>query len=183
MTENAWTGTHVRVRAIEAADWEVFHALDEDTEAARLGHFIPAPRSPAGSRKWAEEKAAAEVRDDNYFWVVEAIGSGPVGSISTHGCDRRNGTFEYGISIAREHWGKGFGREAITIVLRYMFDELRYQKAGAVVYAFNDRSRQMHESMGFQLEGRLRSVHFSGGAYHDAFLFGMTAAEFKDRYG
>ncbi|MGI8927741.1 MAG: GNAT family N-acetyltransferase [Tepidiformaceae bacterium] len=180
----AWQGEKLRLRAVEVADWETFHSFDADTEAARHGWRVALPRSRGRTREWAREKSAQQPRpdeDDNWFWAIEDGEGAVVGSMSTHTCDRMNGVFEYGISIAREHWGKGYAEEAILLVLRYFFGELRYNKANAWVYDFNERSQRMHEKAGFQREGRVRGVHYTAGRHHDAFVYGMTAAEFFAR--
>lgn len=80
--------------------------------------------------------------------------------------------------MKRPFWGNGYGREAVTILLRYYFRELRYQKVVALVYAFNERSANFHQKLGFQLEGQLRRMVYTNGRYYDSLYFGMTAEEF-----
>lgn len=183
MAENIWSGKLVRLRAVEPGDWELFRAFDADTEISRSAHAVHFPRSIEQSQKWTADTANAAPNGDNYRWVIETLDGRAVGSINTHTCHPEDGYFEYGISIARDEWTRGYASEAITIVLRYMFNERRYQKVNAIVFAFNDRSRKLHEMLGFVLEGRWRRVHYAAGDYHDAFVFGMTKAEFAERYG
>lgn len=57
--------------------------------------------------------------------------------------------------------------DTFSIVLRYYFHELRCQKATVIVYAFNERSKQLHEGLGFRLEGRLRRTVYTNGRLHD----------------
>ena len=64
-----------------------------------------------------------------------------------------------------------------------MFGERGYHKVYTWVYAFNDRSRKLHEKFGMTLEGTAREAHFAAGEFHDECLYGMTAAEFWARYG
>jgi RimJ/RimL family protein N-acetyltransferase len=175
---NFWQGEKARLRAIEARDWEAFHHNDEDTEEARLCDEITFPRSPDGTRRWAEETAKAPASGDVYRWAIENAAGELVGTLNTHGCERRCGTFSYGVAIFRPHWRKGYAAEAIRIVLRYYFEELRYQKCTVSVYAFNQASLQLHARLGFQVEGRLRRMIYTGGAYHDEFRLGITAEEF-----
>ncbi|HET7095418.1 MAG TPA: GNAT family N-acetyltransferase, partial [Thermomicrobiales bacterium] len=63
--------------------------------------------------------------------------------------------------------------------LRYFFDELGYQKAHVHVYAFNAASIRLHERLGFQREGRLRRMLFTGGQFHDVLVYGLTLEEFR----
>ena len=183
MVDNIWTGKLVRLRAVEPGDWEFFHSLDLDSDAARSAYEVPFPRSVEGSKKWAADTAMAAPNQDRYRWVIETLEGTPVGTIDTHSVHPEDGRFQYGISISGDQRQRGYASEAITILLRFMFTERRYQKANATVYAFNQRSKRLHEKLGFVLEGRLRRVHYAGGEYHDVFLFGMTREEFTERYG
>ena len=83
--------------------------------------------------------------------------------------------------IRREHQRRGYASEAIALVLRYYFQELRYQKASVRAYSFNEPSIRLHERLGFQLEGRLRREVYTEGRYFDVLVFGMTAEEFAAR--
>ena len=68
------------------------------------------------------------------------------------------------------------------LVLRYMFHERRYQKCNIGVYAFNLRAIGLYRHLGFVDEGRLRSVYFSNGEFHDEVLIGMTCQELDQLY-
>ena len=81
--------------------------------------------------------------------------------------------------MRREYWGKGYAGEAIRLVLGYFFDELGYQKCTVDVYAFNTQSVRLHEKLGFKLEGRERRMIYTGGAYHDNLIMGITVEEFR----
>ncbi|MBI1802073.1 MAG: GNAT family N-acetyltransferase [Chloroflexi bacterium] len=176
---NVFQGERVRLRALRPDDWPAFEAFDADSELTRSLYFIPFPRSPERSRQWAAEQAMAEPKHDNFFWVIENQQGIVVGSINTHDCWPRNGTFEYGVCIGLEHRRQGYAGEAIRLILRYFFGELRYQKVTVRVYAFNEPSLRLHLKLGFQPEGRLRRMIFSRGEYHDVLLLGMTADEFR----
>ena len=182
MTVNLWEGEEVRLRGVRPDDWEHFLQWDADTEATRVGWMLHPPRGEESARKFATEASAAKPDDDNYRYVIESLKGVPVGTLNTHGCDRVNRRFEYGISLGREYWGEGYAEDALRIVCRFMFEERGYHKVNAWVYAFNDRSRRFHEKFGMVLEGQARETHFTAGAFHDELLFGMTAAEFAGRY-
>jgi RimJ/RimL family protein N-acetyltransferase len=160
-------------------DGSLFHKNDEDTESARLSYWIPFPRSAAGTMRWVESAAAEQPDHDRYRMVIENLQGEVVGTINTFECDARSGTFKYGIGIFRPYWRRGYASEAIRIVLRYFFDELRYQKVTVHIYDFNDGSLQLHARLGFQLEGRLRRMIYTDGAYHDEIILGLTAEEFR----
>ena len=176
-----WRGQRVRLRAVEQADLDASAAGEEpDTELERYEDAISVPRSPEDERSALESLARQVGENDFVFCVVENSAGQTVGYINSFDCERRDGAFKYSIIIRQPFWGQGYGREAVQLLLRYFFRELRYQKCTALVYSFNERSIRFHEALGFRFEGRLRSMHYTNGQYYDELYFGVTAAEWDD---
>ncbi len=175
-----WRGDRIRLRSIEQQDLDAAAQSfeDLDTELERYESEIPLPLSREQDRAGLEALRKREPGDDSFFWIIENLEGQVVGYINTFDCDRRVGVFKYAIVLRRAYWGLGYAREAITIVLRYYFRELRYQKLTAMVYSFNERSLRMHEKLGFSFEGRLRRTAYTNGRYYDTIYFGMTSEEF-----
>src|SRR5579863_7060611 len=88
----------------------------------------------------------------------------------------------YGIGVGPEHKGNGYAAEAVLLVMRFMFDERRFQKCEARVYDYNAASISLHRKLGFTEEGRLRRHLFLAGEYRDELMFGMTVEEFRELY-
>jgi RimJ/RimL family protein N-acetyltransferase len=179
--ENIFEGRLVRLRGVEPEDWETLFAWNQDTDSERRMYFIPFPTSKEEVRQWVAQRALQRGEDDTFFFVIETLAGQFVGSISPALCDRRNGTFSYGLGILPSHRRKGYASEAIVLFLGYFFGELRYQKATAHVYSFNDPSIRLHERLGFVREGQMRRMRYTDGRYCDDILFGMTAEEFAER--
>lgn len=180
---NYWEGTLVRLRGIEPEDADTFHAWNADSEMARQVDYVWPPSSLAATRAWAQRMATQEPKDDALWCAIETVTGELVGSLNTHSANRHAGTFSYGIALGAEYRGRGFATEALPMVLRYYFEELRYQKVTAVIYSFNAVSIGLHEKLGFQLEGRVRRMIYTGGQYHDKLFYGMTREEFAARLG
>lgn len=175
---STWSGLKVRLRGIEAEDWRSFMHFDEHSP-----NVLHAPRSAEGYRHWAAHRAAQATPTDEFQLAVETRAEGVlVGSISTAQADPRAGRFNYGIGIGQEHQRNGYASEAISILLRFMFDERRYHKCEVGIYGFNQASLALHHKLGFQPEGRLRDHDFFAGHHHDLVLMGVTAAEFAARH-
>lgn len=179
---NFWQNERIRLRAVEPGDAELFYQWNLDSERARLLDFLWPPQSHAALQKWAEEQTQRRMDGDGYHWVIETPDGMPVGTIATHNCNLRNGTFQYGVDIVADQRGKGYAAEAIKLVLRYYFEELRYQKVTVIIYADNPASIRLHEKLGYQCEGTLRRMHYSRGQYHDELYYGLTAEEFSERF-
>ena len=177
---NFWRGEKIRLRAIEQKDLDdvMASAEEPDTELDRYEDGINFPISKENDRENLQALAKKGRTDGSFFWIVEDLQGKKVGYINTFDCEQRTGIFKYALIIRRPYWGQGYAREAIRIVLRYYFRELRYQKVTVMVYSFNERSIRLHEKMGFKLEGRLRRMVYTNGEFYDVFFYGMTVEEF-----
>lgn len=173
-----WQGTTIKLRAVEPGDWETFAAWNVDDFSARHSSSINFPESREAVKRWTEHAATNEPAHDRARWAIENRAGQMVGTINTHTCDRRHGTFMYGLVIAAEHHRHGYAREAVQLVLRYFFQELDYQKVTVRVYGFNRPSQRFHERLGFQLEGRLRRMIYTNGTHHDDLVYGLLREEF-----
>lgn len=179
MSRNLFEGNLVRLRAVETADWEFFQRWTLDSEVARNDYMIEFPQSLDIGRAWAEAEARRGARNDEFRFVIETLAGQQVGSLNTHSCNPRHGTFMYGVSVLVQEQRKGYASEALKLVLRYFFEEKRYQKVNAEVYSFNEASIRLHESLGYTLEGRLRRMIYSQGEHHDTLIYGLTIDDFK----
>jgi RimJ/RimL family protein N-acetyltransferase len=181
MPEYYWQTDKIRLRAVEPGDAAFLHQWTRDTDTARLLYHVPVPESLESVKQWVQQMATRHSDNDEFCWVIESLQGEFAGTISTHHAERRNGNFKYGIGILEAHRRKGYAIQAIELVLRYYFSELRYRKALADVYSFNEPSIRLHERAGFTLEGRLRDMIYTEGRFHDLLIFGMLAEEFDGR--
>lgn len=175
---NFWQGKNIRLRGIEPEDAALFFNWNRDSNRNRNLDFLWPPQSFAAVKDWTEKQSLKKLDHDGYVWVIETIDSTPVGVISSHNCNPRDGTFSYGLDIVQDQRRKGYASEAIRIVLRYYFTELRYQKANICVHADNPASIKLHGHLGFTQEGRQRRMVFTKGEYVDLIWFGITDEEY-----
>lgn len=178
---SVWQGKTVRLRAVEPEDWALYDGWNRDDEQARALDAVPFPQSREAVKRWTAEEALRRPVDDQARFVIENADGEAVGDVTIHGADRRVGVFSYGLNVRRDHRRRGYAQEAIALVLRYYFRELRYQKATVHVFDFNEASIRLHERLGFTLEGRLRRMTFGNGRFADQLVFGLLAEEFEER--
>lgn len=179
---NYWQGKRIRLRAVEPEDAEFHYLWNQDSEMARNVDFVWPPSSREYARRGAAEQSLKKPVEDSFHFEIENLSGEAVGSISSHNCILRNGTFSYGVAVREEHLRKGYASEAILIVLRYYFEELRYQKCTVHIFSFNEACIRLHERLGFRLEGRLRRMGYTRGQYYDTLAYGITADEFAAAY-
>jgi RimJ/RimL family protein N-acetyltransferase len=178
-----WEGKVVRLRGVEPEDAEQQNAMNTEADVDRNLDQVYPPQSLARVRKWSGELALRGFEGDNYSFQIQSLETGElVGHIATHHCDPRVGVLSYGLSVNTPYRRKGYAADAICLVLRYYFQERRYQKANIGVFSFNDASQRLHERLGFTLEGRQRRTTFTKGEYADMLWYGMTVEEFRDKH-
>ncbi|HEV2635776.1 MAG TPA: GNAT family protein [Actinocrinis sp.] len=179
-----WIGDQVQLRGHEPGDADLVKLFAHSADQ-RSGWLVQLPQSRVATRKFFEEEAGKQPAPDSLeFTLVIARREDDLmlGMINVHHADQVNGTFSYGVGIEPEHKGNGHAAEAVVLVLRFMFDERRFQKCEAGVYDYNAASLALHRKLGFVEEGRLRRHVFVGGEHRDEVRFGMTVEEFRELY-
>jgi len=74
---------------------------------------------------------------------------------------------------------KGSGRQLGRAALDHAFTQLKLHKVNGQALAYNERSIQFHQTLGFQQEGILRDQHFDGERYHHVICFGLLGHEWQ----
>ena len=77
--------------------------------------------------------------------------------------------------------GRGFGREAVGLLVGELFRTETVERVGAVVDVDNVASYRLLEGLGFRREGTLRSALFHHGQWHDVHTYGVTRTEWDHR--
>ena len=177
---NFWQGKKVRLRGVELSDAETFFRWNLDSEMARALEYVWPPVSQERVREFIGQQTLKVLEQDAFLWVIENAEGQAVGTITTHHCEPQHGTFMYGIHVAREHGRRGYAAEAIEIILKYYFEERRYQKVSVSIHGYNAASIALHERLGFRREGALRRMIYTKGEHFDQLWYGMTKEEWAE---
>ena len=184
MTKSYWESENIRIRAIEDADIDRFvkNRHETDWEGRWLEDSLEFPESDKEAKKILVKYVKELSKDDKRFLIIETLTGEYVGSIDIWYTRQRIGNFRYGINLESEHRRKGYGKEALIIILDYYFNELNYQKCSPTVYEYNTASQAFHEKFGFLREGTLRNEVYTRGKYHAMIHYGMLKDEFNKLY-
>jgi RimJ/RimL family protein N-acetyltransferase len=170
-------GKRVTLRALTEADIPRLTEFKNDVEFELLGGGDPPrPRSQDVELHFFQEKAKDK---DILHFAIEAGGLF-IGDCGLHNVDRCSGTAEVGIGIGdRDYWGRGYGREALTLLVDYGFRLQNFRKLSLEVHGSNERAIRSYRSVGFVEEGRQREQTWSGGRYEDVVLMGLFRSDFQ----
>lgn len=170
-------GKRVTLRALTEADIPRLTEFKNDVEAELLGGgAAPRPRSVEMVREFFAERAKDK---DSQNFAIEADGRF-IGDCGLFDIDQRSGTAEVGIGIGdHDYWGRGYGREALTLLVDYGFRIQNFRKLWLTVQGSNERAIRCYRAVGFVEEGRLREQAWSGGRYEDIVLMGLFRSDFQ----
>ena len=170
-------GALVRIRAIEQGDLPTFVKWINDPEVTTHLQFEP-PMSMEDEVAWYHHMMAGK---DKAF-VVETLDGRLIGNIGTVGLDWRNRKTDLGIMIGeKEFWSRGYGTDTITVMLRYLFDELGLNRVGLYADIGNHRAIRCYEKCGFVREGVVRHHRFKDGRYVDSVIMSVLRQDWDGR--
>ncbi len=175
----ALSGKSVRLRPVEPADIELIHSWYVDADTARLAG--ERPRSLDARQRRFESHQAGQDTDHYAFIIVRLDDEQPVGRIDLFELDHLNGSASFGITVATQERGRGHGRDAIQILLRFAFEELRLERVWLDTDSENTVAQALYASIGFVHEVRQRHRYFQEGGFIDAIRMAMISSEWQER--
>jgi RimJ/RimL family protein N-acetyltransferase len=164
---------------------EIESKWTHDAEFMRLMELKPVrPLSPAMVRKQYEAIEKQMEEDKNLFYLTiracaddRLIGKAVIEWIDwTNG----NGYLRLGIGSAEDR-RKGYGTQALKMLLRYAFGELNLYRVTAVVPAYNEGAIRLFQKFGFVEEIRRRKALNRDGEFWDIIAFGLLNSEWRDQ--
>lgn len=90
-------------------------------------------------------------------------------------------SIEFSIFVAPEFQGQGLAKDAMLLLLKYLFEDMNIHKVWGEVYEFND-AIGFYRKLGFKDEGMLRDNCFKEGKYYNSFMISMLENEWKEKY-
>jgi RimJ/RimL family protein N-acetyltransferase len=150
-----------------------------DSEYMRL--LDSSPSAPVSGKKiieWVEKDFEKDPPSEYYFMIRSLADERLIGLIGLDGNIVPHGDAFVGIGIGeRELWGKGYGTDAMRVILRYGFSELNLRRVSLDVFEYNPRGIRSYEKAGFVHEGRLRQYLHRSGRRWDLLFMGILREE------
>ncbi len=156
-------GKLVRLRAPERGDLPAFVRWFNDPEATQFLLRGP-PMSMEEEERWFTDL----LKDEDRVFCIETLDGKLIGNLGIMHLDWTNRKADIGVMIGeKEYWSRGFGTEAISLLLKYMFEELNLERIGLYCDEANLRAQRCYQKCGFRQEGNFRHYLFKNGAFID----------------
>jgi len=179
-SDNLLRGQRVRLTALDKADAGPARAWTEDANYLRLLDSAPAlPRSMEQVTRDLERASGA--RNDITFAIRPVAGDELLGIAALAEIEWSNQVAWLSIGIGdRANWGKGYGREALALLIGFAFRELNLRRLQLTVFSYNTRAIALYEKLGFRREGVLREAILRDGQIYDIYCYGLLRREWQD---
>jgi len=171
-------GKRLHLRPSHVGDAERYYRWLNDREVTRW-LLRQTPITLAEEEAWLKRITEQDSREDFHFAITLADGDRHIGAVGLHRVSWIDRTASTGWLIGeKDEWKKGYGFEAVALMLGYAFTGLGLRKVISTTLAPNVGSNRIHEKCGYQKVGTRRQHFFRDGAYHDEILWELFAEEF-----
>lgn len=167
-------GKKVCLRAYEPEDIELATKYINDKELKKLlVTTIPFPMT-----LWEEEEWIKSQKSNNqgiYNFAIEDIKTGKyIGGCGIQSVNWLSRVAIVGIMIGdKDYLGKGYGTDAMKILIDFIFNEMNINKIRLGTFSFNKRAIKSYEKCGFKVEGVLKNEIFKEGKYYDEIIMSL----------
>ena len=173
-------GERVYLSPVSADDANTFAKWMNDFEVTdyigRSENLLTLPQEQA----WINEV----MQGKNYlFSIVKNEDDKLIGNIELRNISHTNRSGTIGIVIGEsEERSKGYGTEAINLLLDFAFNYLNMNSVNLALLAINERAKRCYEKVGFKQYGIQRQNKFVNGKYYDTIHMDILSEEFKGNF-
>lgn len=170
-----YIGERLRLSAAQPGDAEIMARWTEDSHYWRLLEDDPA--------RLLTPNEADRGPSANEFRLRTLAEDKLIGFVALFHINYRHQSAMMAIGIGEpEYRGKGYGNEALRLILNYAFRELNLHRLGLNVFAYNTAAIRAYERVGFLREGTRRQSILRDGKRYDEYQYGILYSEWAARY-
>ncbi|GAA0871613.1 GNAT family N-acetyltransferase [Gangjinia marincola] len=160
----------VKLRALEPEDLEYLFSVENDEEFWEISHT-----NKPFSRKVLQQYLKNDHHDiyvvKQQRFVICSYQDDILGFIDLFDFNPKHKRAGVGILLVnKEDRGKGYGKQALTLVLNYCFERLDLHQVYANIAEDNHISRTLFKSCGFKEIGIKKDWNFHQGVYHNELI-------------
>lgn len=160
-------GEKVYLSPINVEDAEKYVKWLNDEKINRYLTLYNSIISLTGEKELLEKVASEEFM----LAIVKKDNDELLGNIGLNQIDYKNGRASLGIFIGEEeNLSKGYGSEAIKLMVNYAFNNLRLHNIKLDVFEDNIRAQKAYQKCGFKEYGRRHEALFQNGKYLDEIM-------------
>lgn len=167
-------GEKVCLRAYREEDIPKATSFVNDEELKKLlVTNIPFPMTLWEEEEWVKSQKSSQ--NGSYNFAIEDIETKAyIGGCGIQEVNWLSRVATVGIMIGdKEYWGKGYGTDAMKVLMDFIFNKMNIRKIRLSTFSFNMRARKSYEKCGFEVEGILKDEIFKDGKYYDEIIMSV----------
>lgn len=126
-----------------------------------------------------EKDFLSHLAKEHNYAIIDMATNELLGNLGLMDVNHINGSAEIGIFIGnKDYWGKGYGTEALGLLIDYAYQFLNLNNILLRVYEFNARAIASYKKVGFKEVGRVRKSLKRGQKYFDIVLMDILPEDF-----
>lgn len=173
-------GKRIMLREYRSDDLEPMRQWVNDADiVCHLSDIFLYPHPLQASEQFLDDMLEGS-SDSRGFVIADPVTEAYIGQVNLDRIDWKNRVGTIGIVIGDVHQlGKGYGTEALRLLVNFAFLEMNLNRLELEVYDFNERACRSYRSCGFQEEGRLREKQYKNGRYVDVIVMGLLRSDWE----
>lgn len=159
--------SQINLRALKKSDSDlILNWMKNDKLRYLIGTTFPI--TELEHENWFQNRM---LEKDNRMFVIELENETAIGIVGFKNLDWINSNSELFIYIGDEnYWGKGYGKEALKLLINFAFNSLNLHMLYLEVFSYNENATKMYEKLGFKKDGILRQSKYQDGQYYDKII-------------
>lgn len=184
MNPITYQGPRVRLGAVNPDTIaEAFYRWKQD-----MDYYLPLDSDPPTlyslrqHRQWEEKWLEKGPSNDSFFFGIHSEEDKLIGFIAIWDIRWNNGECFVSIGIGDPAYrSKGYGSEALNLMLSFCFRQLNLHRVSLIVFDFNERAQRAYSKCGFVYEGRIRGAMERDGQRWSWLVMGILRPEWEER--
>lgn len=174
------TGRNIVLRKLTLADADSVTENVKDKEIIKWLLVVPYPYRKIDAVRFIRSRQnERRARKSFTFGISLKADKDVIGIIDLSDIDWDDKKAEIGYWIGKRFWGNGYMTEAINLMSRFGFRELKLNKIYARVFEGNIASMRALEKNNYRHEGILRDENYKYGRWIDEYYYGLIKSEYK----
>ena len=174
-------GKNLYLTRIEKKDMETIYEWFSDSEFLKFYDYYP----PVPQTKEDVDKTfyGYENREEADVFAIKLLKDGQIIGIAGYDDiikENKVATLFIGIGNKNSR-GKGYGKETMSILLDYGFNDMNFHRIQLNVLEFNQSAIALYEKTGFIKEGIYREFVLRDDKRYDLYLYGLLKHEWTKR--
>ena len=161
--------THILLRALHPDDLDFLELVENDESLWHLSDTLQ-PFSRQVLKDYFEHSYQDIYEAKQMRLVIALHNQQPIGFIDLYDLHPKHKRAGLGVLILEEYQSKGFGREALELMIDYAFKVIDLHQIYVTITDDNGPSLRLFEKLGFQYVGLKKDWRYNAGNFQDEYL-------------